>query len=892
MRRKKIKLTQSQFTEKFLYLNGQPFSFKNYEFMPIMYDIKANKKIFKFSRQTAKSTSVANMLISYAAMHPHSGQLYVSPSADQTKIFSNDRVGPVIETSPLIKKYYINSTITQNVFTKKFLNHAKVYLRYAQISPDRLRGMCLSNSNEYNTLRGWVPVDELTEDDLVLTKNEETNEFEYQKPTRIINEPYNGNIHIFKSKGFKLEVTPEHRMHINFDVRGDHTYADKSLPLTWQTDYRAKNLLDRNFKMGLGDGFYKGESPSYFELPEIATNLKADGTKYADGKIRIYKSIKIPIKEFMTWFGWWLAEGWTAKNSVAIGIAQSKKSKHYKELKQLIESIFPDARLDNESRWILNSNYRTLYEWLKPLGKSWEKYIPREMLEYTDYLPDLLDALYKGDGDNADKSYRKNANYKKNLRLNTASKKLADSVQEAWIRLGKIASIRTRNRNFTKNPQGTISKARIIYTVEVRSKNYMNFYLNRDSCSGTVENIEYSGNIYCVTVPNGNFVVRDSEEKLPIVTGNSVDKLYWDECQDQNPDNIPIVEQAMSRSMVKESVYTGTPKRTKGTLAELWYNSTMYEWIPKCEHCGEWNFIDERIIGDTGPICYKCGKHLNTRKGQWVYTGPKDATAVGFRVSLPMFADAPWVDWQRDVIDYRKSLQTDAIFFNEVLGLEYDTGVTPVTIADLKKCCTGGPMSENPKKGITALHTTLGLDYGPVNSNKSKTVVSVVQYQGKIPHVLYLKKYEGPEADYFFIHQDIPRLYYKWHAAVVGADAGLGDGPNSEIRNRIGDFNRLVAFRYSGSLKQKGKWNPGAKEYTISRNITMTELFTRIKKQQIVFPRWEDFEPFADDFLNIAIEYDKTLGTYKYVNDGPDDSVHSILFGELAYQLLLRGNDT
>jgi hypothetical protein len=503
-----IKLTQSQFTERFLYLDGKPFSFENYEFMRIMYDLKANKKVFKTSRQVGKSTSLSNMLISYAAMHPHSGQLFVAPSADQTKIFSNDRVAPTIETSPLIKKYYINSSVTQNVFTKKFLNHAKVYLRYAQISPDRLRGM-------------------------------------------------------------------------------------------------------------------------------------------------------------------------------------------------------------------------------------------------------------------------------------------------------------------------------------------------------------------------------------------STDRIFWDECQDQNPDNIPIVEQAMSRSLVKESVYTGTPKRTRGTLADLWHNSTMYEWIPKCEHCGEWNFIDERILGLKGPICHKCGKDLNTKNGQWVLTGDKDAAAAGFRISLPMFAGAPWIDWQRDVIDYRKGLPSESIFFNEVLGLEYDTGVTPVTIADLKKCCTGGPMKETPDKNLLTGPNVVGLDYGPVSSLRSKTVTSIVQYRGNKLAVMYLKKYNGPEADYAFIHQDVPRKLQQWNAKVIGADAGLGDGPNSEIRNRIGNFNRLIAFRYSGSQKVKGKWNQLSREYTIGRNIVLSEFFEKIKKGLVIFPRWEDFEPFADDFLNMAIEYDKSNASYKFVNDGPDDAVHSIVFADLALQLLL-----
>ncbi|KYK22676.1 hypothetical protein AYK24_00180 [Thermoplasmatales archaeon SG8-52-4] len=503
-----VKIAPSQFTERFLYLNGKPFSFSNYEFMKPIYDLDASEIVMKFSRQTSKSTTMANIMMSKAAMTPHFRQLYVSPSVDQTKIFSGDRVAPVIESSPIVKKHYVNSNVSQNVFTKRFLNGSVLYLRYAQQSADRLRGL-------------------------------------------------------------------------------------------------------------------------------------------------------------------------------------------------------------------------------------------------------------------------------------------------------------------------------------------------------------------------------------------STDINYYDEAQDLNMEIIPVVNQSMSRSLYKKTVYSGTPKRTKGTLAELWYRSTMYEWFSKCEHCGKWNYLDQKNIGLHGVICRYCGEHLDTSKGQWVSTGDRDSRTKGFRVNLLMFEAAPWVDWQTDVIEYRKTCPSDAIFYNEVLGLEYDDGVQPITLADLRRCATGGPMLEDPTQlDLSRVHTTMGLDYGPVNSNKSKTVACVIQRDSDKIKVKYLKRYKGHEADYSFIHGDIPQIFAKWHAVVIGADAGLGDGPNSEIRARIGMPERLIAFRHSGSQRAKAKWNPSSSEYTLNRNMVMTDLFRKIKNRQVEFPRWEDFEPFADDFMNIVIEYDDRLGTYKYVNTGPDDALHSILFGELALQLL------
>ena len=59
-----------------------------------------------------------------------------------------------------------------------------------------------------------------------------------------------------------------------------------------------------------------------------------------------------------------------------------------------------------------------------------------------------------------------------------------------------------------------------------------------------------------------------------------------------------------------------------------------------------------------------------------------------------------------------------------------------------------------------------------------------------------------------------------------------------------------------------------------------------IKNQEIVFPRWEDFSEFANDILSVYIDYADKMGNYKYVNDDPDDSLHSILYAELTLRFM------
>jgi hypothetical protein len=58
----------------------------------------------------------------------------------QTKVFSTARLDEIIEVSPLIKAM-THGSLKMNLLEKQFINQSKIYLRYAFLSADRIRGL-------------------------------------------------------------------------------------------------------------------------------------------------------------------------------------------------------------------------------------------------------------------------------------------------------------------------------------------------------------------------------------------------------------------------------------------------------------------------------------------------------------------------------------------------------------------------------------------------------------------------------------------------------------------------------------------------------------------------------------------------------------------------------
>ena len=94
---------------------------------------------------THNTTFLANNLTVDSVVLPYNKSLYVSPSHTQTRQFSNEKLRPAIEKSPMIKRYFQDHSVSTQVFEKGFTNGSYIFLRSAFRSADRTRGVSVRN---------------------------------------------------------------------------------------------------------------------------------------------------------------------------------------------------------------------------------------------------------------------------------------------------------------------------------------------------------------------------------------------------------------------------------------------------------------------------------------------------------------------------------------------------------------------------------------------------------------------------------------------------------------------------------------------------------------------------------------------------------------------------
>ena len=136
-----LKATKTAFVEKLLWLDGKPFSFEGRNYLHPIYNAPWRNLLLKTARQVEKTTMLCNNMMVNSMVRNFHKSLYVSPSHSQTRQFSNDKLKNAIEKSPLIKKYYQDWSVSNQVFEKGFTNGSMIFLRSCFRTADRTRGL-------------------------------------------------------------------------------------------------------------------------------------------------------------------------------------------------------------------------------------------------------------------------------------------------------------------------------------------------------------------------------------------------------------------------------------------------------------------------------------------------------------------------------------------------------------------------------------------------------------------------------------------------------------------------------------------------------------------------------------------------------------------------------
>jgi hypothetical protein len=381
------------------------------------------------------------------------------------------------------------------------------------------------------------------------------------------------------------------------------------------------------------------------------------------------------------------------------------------------------------------------------------------------------------------------------------------------------------------------------------------------------------------------------------VRGIPADMVCIDEIQDILTDNIPVIEECISHSPFKFKLYAGTPKSLDNTIEGLWVDeSTQNEWVVPCDKCGGgdyrfWNILSEDNIGKKGLICSKCGNKLNPmhKDAQWASLNPNPRVPYpmdGYRVPQIM---VPWLHWD-DILN-KQMTYSRAKFYNEVLGLSYDSGTRPLTRQDIVDNCSNS-IGLDPQTLTSQIAKTrgkvvyMGVDWG--TGEQTYTVITIGCYLDSSFSILYARRFDGPDSEpdrQISLIEDIVR---RWNVQFIGCDYGGGFDRNDKLIRTYG-IQKVFKYQYSPISAGKVKWEPGLSRFLVNRTEVMSDVFNALKRKNVFkLPKWEDWEvPFGQDMLNIFSEYSeqRRMNEYKKSRNTADDTFHSMLLCFLVSQL-------
>lgn len=140
-----MELFPSEFAANFMYMPSQGqlenFSFVGREFWLPIYDTKSPRVLLKCGRQVEKSTSLGNVLLAYTSLMYWFKSLFITPTQQQTEVFSKDRISSPIKMSHRLQTLAKGRDTVDNVLFKRFVTDSEITLRYAFLNADRARGI-------------------------------------------------------------------------------------------------------------------------------------------------------------------------------------------------------------------------------------------------------------------------------------------------------------------------------------------------------------------------------------------------------------------------------------------------------------------------------------------------------------------------------------------------------------------------------------------------------------------------------------------------------------------------------------------------------------------------------------------------------------------------------
>lgn len=351
-------------------------------------------------------------------------------------------------------------------------------------------GSCFDyNAKILTKEKGFIPFSELTLDDEVATMSKDTNVFEWQKPTHITNEYYEGDMYSFKARCYDFNVTPNHGLWAKLSLEGKRKkelikpnkshgkinceYNRYNAEEIYNTFYRQKYRMTTVCKNWEGVLIDKIEVPR-LEPKNINNKRNAEQMQHIGS---------VNIKDMAELIAWYVTEGSVYKDrNIIICQCQKINPENHKRICDLLSRIGVRYSLYGRNNKDISISSLELGTYLKKESGHlsrykhlpiWLKNQPKEILQI------VFDTMVEGDG------WLKNA---AGFGYKSISKRLREDFMEIAQKLGYGVSVGKD-------------------TVSVRVCQNEPYITNKPV------KYQYKGKIYCCSVPN-ELIYIESNGKL------------------------------------------------------------------------------------------------------------------------------------------------------------------------------------------------------------------------------------------------------------------------------------------------------------------------------------------------------------------------------------------
>ena len=365
-------------------------------------------------------------------------------------------------------------------------NFAKVRVRIHR-KPVMGDKFCMTEDHDVLTNRGWVPIAEVTTDDMIAQLNRQTSKLEYVHPLETLVFDHTGDMYEIETQGVSQKVTLNHRMWVK------QRYSENYELI------QAKDIIGKRVR------FQSGGSPINNIDCEINFGNQVFTGTNAD--------------EFLVILGIFMAEGWTyicEKDHIARIEFAANKKRVQDALYESCEMLGLKYSMNAKTfKWYINNkNLATEFEKLSVGATNktlpiWTKLLSSRQSEI------LLNSMCLGDGHETATS----------LHYSTSSIKLRDDVQILAQHAGFTAYYTAR---YLPGHESILKDGRIIrcnetsWDIGIRRKRLyptLNHGHSKEQFGQSEEVSNFEGKVYCLRVPSEVFLVRRNGKCS--FTGNS-----------------------------------------------------------------------------------------------------------------------------------------------------------------------------------------------------------------------------------------------------------------------------------------------------------------------------------------------------------------------------------